>query len=105
LVWQAITKQVNDPGSESEWISVADTPRESLAAFPWSLTGGGASQLQELLERSRETISNYSATIGITSFTLEDDVFIVPRSCARRRSFDPQLVRPMVIGDALRDWH
>src|SRR5690606_14255649 len=49
-VWKAITAQINDPGSESEWISVADTPRNNLATFPWSLSGGGASALMGAIE-------------------------------------------------------
>ena len=44
-VWRAIVDQINEPGSDSEWITVTDLPRERLATHPWSLSGGGAGNL------------------------------------------------------------
>ena len=52
LMWSAIVEQVDRAGSESEWVSVADTPRESFAKHPWSIGGGGAADLREALETS-----------------------------------------------------
>ena len=41
LVWSAIIEQVDDPGSQSEFVSVADVPRDRFRTHPWrsSVTG------------------------------------------------------------------
>jgi hypothetical protein len=54
LVWSAITRQIDDPGSESEWITVTDLSRERLVAHPWSLSGGGAVDLKAALEATAD---------------------------------------------------
>lgn len=40
LVWSAIVGQVDRVGSETEWVSVAGTPRETFGKHPWSIGGG-----------------------------------------------------------------
>ena len=46
------SQQVDKPGSESEWVSVADLARDRFAKHPWSLSGGGAADLRELIDSS-----------------------------------------------------
>ena len=43
-------------------------------------------------------------SIGITCFTLEDEVFINPRRALYRQGISSKLVRRMIEGDQLRDW-
>jgi hypothetical protein len=43
-------------------------------------------------------------SIGIASFTLEDDVFLRPAEAWRRLAVPADRSRPMVIGEAIRDW-
>ena len=72
---------------------------------PWSIGGGGASELKEQLdEASQTTLSTLTDSIGITSFTLEDDIYLLPETAARRSRLNHDNVRTMVVGDALRDW-
>ena len=52
-VWTAILAQIDRLGSESDWISVTDTPRAKLARHPWSLSGGGGAALISQLDRGR----------------------------------------------------
>ncbi|WP_239334439.1 BREX-2 system adenine-specific DNA-methyltransferase PglX, partial [Frankia sp. CiP3] len=47
IVWHAIKEQISAPGSESTWVSSEDVPREIFNSYPWSLGGGGASELLE----------------------------------------------------------
>ncbi len=47
LVWSAIVDQIDEPGSESDYVSVADTDRSRFAKHPWSIGGGGAAELKE----------------------------------------------------------
>ena len=52
LVWSAIVAQIDRPGSESAFVSVADVPRARFARHPWSLGGGGAAELKELIDKA-----------------------------------------------------
>ena len=47
LVWSAIVAQIDQPGSQSEFVSVGDSPRELFHKHPWSIGGGGAAELKE----------------------------------------------------------
>lgn len=105
LVWRAIVGQVDRPGSSSDFISVSDTDRRSFHKHPWSIGGGGAAELKERIERSATSrLGDVSASIGITSFTLEDDIYLLPDHAARRHDVPITSLRPMVEGEALRDW-
>jgi hypothetical protein len=42
--------------------------------------------------------------VGITCFTLEDDVFVNPPAMFRRKGLNRESLRGMVSGDELRDW-
>ena len=103
-VWTAIVDQIDRTGSQSEFLSVADTPRTTFSKHPWSIGGGGAADLKEELEAERTTLSSVTDSIGITSFTLEDDVFVNTPGFFSRRGIKPLNLRGMVSGDELRDW-
>ncbi|MGH3223337.1 MAG: BREX-2 system adenine-specific DNA-methyltransferase PglX, partial [Streptosporangiaceae bacterium] len=104
-VWQAIVKQVDKPGSEGEWVSTTDVPRNRFAAHPWSLSGGGAKEVTELITKSEvATLISRAESIGITSFTLEDDLYLLPARAAHRHRIADRWLRPMAVGDGVRDW-
>jgi hypothetical protein len=105
LVWRAIEGQIDKPGSESEWVSVADLPRDRLARHPWSLSGGGADDVSGIINGAAAiNLASRTDSIGITSFTLEDDLYLLPLASALRVRIGRQWLRMMVVGDALRDW-
>ena len=52
LVWTAIVDQIDQPGRQSAFVSVADMPRESFQQHPWSIGGGGAAELKERARRA-----------------------------------------------------
>lgn len=104
-VWSAITAQLHSPGSESDFVSVADYNRDRFAAHPWSLGGGGAAELKELIEAaSDKRLGDIVESIGITCFTLEDDLFLLPRHAGVRAGLGDEHLRSMVVGEAIRDW-
>lgn len=103
LVWNAIVGQIDRAGSESEFVSVADTPRATFAKHPWSIGGGGASDLKEALESQRAQLSSIAAEIGITAVNGEDDLFLLG-DMAHACRVETELTRPMVTGDLIRDW-
>ncbi|MEU5877898.1 BREX-2 system adenine-specific DNA-methyltransferase PglX [Spirillospora sp. NPDC047279] len=103
LVWNAIVDQIARPGSESEWVSAADLERSMLAGHPWSLSGGGAGDLRELIEAAAiRRLGSIADSIGITAVTGEDDLFLLPTNGAARR-LGVTATRPMIVGDAVRD--
>ncbi|MGH3191654.1 MAG: BREX-2 system adenine-specific DNA-methyltransferase PglX [Streptosporangiaceae bacterium] len=105
LVWQAIVRQVDKPGSQSEWVTVADLPRDFFAKHPWSLAGGGADEvLRQINKRGACSLEKIAESVGITSFTLEDHLYLLPAAAAKRHRIPDMWVRPMVLGDGLRDW-
>ncbi|GAA0632078.1 BREX-2 system adenine-specific DNA-methyltransferase PglX [Streptomyces thermocarboxydovorans] len=104
LVWTAITEQVRRPGSESDWVSVEDASRERFAAFPWSLTGGGAGSVMAALDGGqRQSLKDVIQSTGFHDILGEDDVFGADRvpTLWRQRSVE---TRTLVTGDVLRDW-
>ena len=79
LVWSAIVAQIDQPGSQSEFVSVADSPRELFHKHPWSIGGGGAAELKEQLEQCwRHTARRVLTDSGDITTPGEDDVFNIP---------------------------
>ncbi|MFD5948645.1 BREX-2 system adenine-specific DNA-methyltransferase PglX [Streptomyces collinus] len=105
LVWSAITRQVGTPGSESDWVSSTDAERSSFAEFPWSLSGGGASEVMAALGKSRASLNDLlGRPIGFASFPGQDDVFFLSESWFRQRLGASSLKRTLITGDVVRDW-
>ena len=105
LVWLAILAQIDQVGSESDFVSVADTLRSTFSKHPWSIGGGGAADLKEQLEAGLQRLHQVIESAGITSFTLEDDVYVVPAQVLRRHRVPDSLTRDSVSGDEVRDWN
>jgi hypothetical protein len=104
LVWTAIETQVDQPGSQSEFVSVNDTPRPTFHSHPWSIGGGGAAELKEVLEEGAADVLRDVAQTAIGVVTLEDDVYSAMRMDWARASVEPWLLGGFVEGDQVRDW-
>ncbi|HPM83049.1 MAG TPA: BREX-2 system adenine-specific DNA-methyltransferase PglX, partial [Candidatus Anammoximicrobium sp.] len=105
LVWSAIIAQIDDPGSQSEFVSVGDSPRDAFHKHPWSIGGGGAAELKgQLEEGATETLSTGCVSIGFASFTGQDEAFVADRSTLLRARLPNEYIRQFVVGDAVRDW-
>lgn len=105
-VWVAITEQVRKPGSESEWVSVADLPRAAFAEYPWSLSGGGAAEsLKKINEGGNRLRSILERPIGFASFPGQDEAFFLSSAWFRSRPDASELERLVVTGDVVRDWN
>lgn len=104
-VWRAIVEQVDQVGSESTFVSVADVPRERLSIHPWSMGGGGASELRELVERAGvQKVQDVVEDIGFGVVTREDELYSMPRQTALRLDVSPSHVRTLVDGECVREW-
>lgn len=105
LVWTAIVGQIAKAGSESEWISVEDSPRERYALHPWSVGGGGANDLLELIASRAANLEQYlSQDIGFASFPGQDEVFFLGTPWVRRFEVEWPLRRDLIVGEVVRDW-
>jgi hypothetical protein len=104
LVWSAIVEQVDRAGSESEFVSVGDTPRATFAKHPWSLGGGGAGELMELIEGDQPVRLVCAVEIWAgTGRTSADEVLAADIGAFRRKGVT-DAVLPLVEGDSVRDW-
>jgi len=102
-VWLAIVHQVDLPGSQSDFISVADLPRKTFHTHPWTIVGGGASDLKQLIEQQPDHLSDSLVANGRTTVVGEDDAWILDMQSARRFLLS-SLSIPLVVGESLRDW-
>ncbi|MEU7481304.1 BREX-2 system adenine-specific DNA-methyltransferase PglX [Lentzea sp. NPDC042327] len=100
LVWTSIRKQIDQVGSESDWVSVTDLARSRLTQHPWSLSGGGADRLVSAIDKGKPRITSVVVPpIGRAARAGADDAYIRPGRWSSRPA-TPLLVR----GDIVRDW-
>jgi hypothetical protein len=105
MVWTAITTQVDSPGSESPFISVADAPRDAFSTHPWSLGGGGAAELKDMIEAScGRTLTELGCDIGVLGMTNAEEVMVMPPRCFSRHKCERHVFFPIVAGENIREW-
>jgi hypothetical protein len=104
LVWRAIVNQIDKVGSESPFISVTDTARATFAHHPWSIGGGGAADLKDLIESDKPPLKSAIQVIGVFGMTNADEAMLSTRSAFLRRGVEDGAIRPLAKGDAVRDW-
>jgi hypothetical protein len=103
-VWSSIMRQIEDPGSEGDYISVDDKDRSIYATHPWSLTGGGALELKALLEKSsKHRLAEFVDSIGFGAILGEDEAFGVPSSKVSATQI-PSPNKQLIEGELIRDW-
>jgi hypothetical protein len=108
-VWSSILAGVRAreqglAGFEDEFTSTASLERRGLREHPWSLGGGGASELKEVLDsRLKGTLIDALDSFGIVSFCGEDDAYLFP-DCSVGRIFAREFSVDWVTGDVVRDW-
>jgi len=105
LVWSAIVKQLGQPGNESEWVSVADLPWENFKEHPWNLSGSGAPNLQERIEKSLGgKLSDKVTRIGFMGMTHADEIMQMKAEQWKRSAANSHLIKPLTTGEDVRNW-
>ena len=105
LVWTAILNQIHHPNSESDYISVRDADLLSFTHHPWTLSGGGATELKGFLDQeSSQTLSECISIIGFVCMTRADDVYFAKEGDFLRRGIEKKNTVFNVEGDRVRDW-
>lgn len=104
LVWEAILSQVDHEGAQSDYVSTADTPREKFHRHPWSIGGGGAAELKEVLEEQANSIlESQVEEVGRTTHTGEDEAFYLAPSAAKTYGLLDESIA-LAVGEEVRDW-
>src|SRR5262249_26551663 len=104
LAWRAIRQGLGEPAARSPYVTVTELPRDRLARYPWSLSGGGALDLQSTIDASSDRrLRGSTSLIGFMALTREDDAYFIDPATARRRDIAAR-VRPVGEGEGVRDW-
>ncbi|WP_030293912.1 BREX-2 system adenine-specific DNA-methyltransferase PglX [Streptomyces katrae] len=105
FVWAAIVRQIDDPGSRSQWVSVNDLERRrNFGKQPWILADGGLELVEQINLDSAGKLSEVSDSIGFAAITGDDEYFVLPRPLASWIQERPVPRRIFVTGDQVRDW-
>jgi hypothetical protein len=105
LVWTAIVDQIDRAGSRSSFVSVTDMPRLAFHSHPWSIGGGGAAELKQLLDsKAVRTLESVVEAISAMCKTRQDDAYIMEDGCLARHSIPAPYRIVTVEGDRVRDW-
>ena len=103
LVWRSIVDHLDDANWEGEFITIADVARKHFATHPWSIGGGGASELKTRIEKvSTYTLGAAGSDIGFLVITGEDNCLILPQDVPARYGLTD--FRPLGDGEFVRDW-
>lgn len=104
-VWQSIVRYIGHPGHGNDFVSSADVERVVLDGHPWSLEGGGASDLMLIIEQQKKSeLGELVDAIGFGAILGEDDAFGVPRNKIHATNL-PGPTRALVEGGFVRSWH
>jgi hypothetical protein len=103
-VWSSIVDLMPNAGSENDYISVVDQDRTAFASHPWSVGGGGAAELKDLIDsNAASTFGSHCSGLGFGAITGEDDIYLLPKNDLRK-CVDSKYIRGFVEGDTVRDW-
>ncbi|MCG7962842.1 MAG: BREX-2 system adenine-specific DNA-methyltransferase PglX [Candidatus Thiodiazotropha taylori] len=104
-VWRSIVEMLEKSGSENDFISVINQERGLYGKPPWSVGGGGASELKQSLEvQANSRLGVIAESIGFASFPGADDVFVAPCQAFIRKGAPNRFVKDFVYGETVRDW-
>jgi hypothetical protein len=95
VVWSAIQDAPADEDDSSPYVSVVLLGREVLAKHPWSLAGGAAPEIQQVIEAVDHQLGSFvlpgwknkKPKLGNLTLLMQDEVYFAPpTSCVRDRS-------------------
>tara|TARA_Y100000296_G_scaffold87381_1_gene132853 strand:+ start:4640 stop:8317 length:3678 start_codon:yes stop_codon:yes gene_type:complete len=103
-VWSSIVQLLPKHNEESEYVSVVTQERSAYVQHPWSVGGGGASELKDKLDRvSHVNLGKLAKEIGRTTVVGHDDAWIFPKENAVRNGIEASTYT-FVVGENVRDW-
>jgi|694.fasta_scaffold79988_2 hypothetical protein len=105
LVWQSIVHHVDQANTQDAFTSVSDVSRATFTSHPWSIGGGGASDVMELIEENApHKLSELIDLVGVFGMTNADEVFLADKTSFLRQHVEIDFIRQLQLGDEIRDW-
>ncbi|EWT07979.1 DNA methylase [Intrasporangium chromatireducens Q5-1] len=104
LVWTQIVENIERADFDGDYVSIADLARSALSAHPWSLTGGGSSDLLDRINAGRQSLGDVVLLIGRTCHTGSDDAYFGAPGSWSRATVPASFIKPLVTGDVVRDY-
>ena len=82
-----------------------DTNREVFYKHPWTIGGGGASELKNQLDNQPKKLSELMSSAGFMAIVGDEDVYLSNNlNFWTRQNISKSLTRPLIDGAAVRDW-
>lgn len=105
LVWTEIVEHTDEPGYYGAYVTVTDLDRAILSTHPWSLSGGGASDVFAGIEAAASNRLESVLDVGVGGAIRAgaDEVFMRPRVLASEQQISPYM-RAFIVGENLRDF-
>ncbi|MEU9023339.1 BREX-2 system adenine-specific DNA-methyltransferase PglX [Actinomadura sp. NPDC048394] len=103
-VWRAIVAETANPTGQGEWAAGLKVRRDRFSSHPWNLSGGGADDLQELIEEGKAKLKNICSRIGVFGIPGADEVMIAPARSFGRAKAETPVQAALGVGDNVRDW-
>ncbi|WP_152486207.1 BREX-2 system adenine-specific DNA-methyltransferase PglX [Nocardiopsis lucentensis] len=106
LVWSAIVEQIGDPGQlVSEWVSVADFPWRDFTVHPWSLSGGGAGDVVQVIESGARGLAGcIEKPVGRAIRAGADEAYMRPSRSTYSPPGAARGLKDLAVGEVIRDW-
>jgi hypothetical protein len=105
FVWQSILRQIDVANAQDDYTSTADVPRTTFATHPWSVGGGGAADLKEVIEEKCTVLSAHvELPIGRAVRIAEEEVFMFDAVRKGQSTASPDEFRGFLTGEKIRDW-
>jgi hypothetical protein len=103
LLWRDLESNNDNPGYTDEWITVADRPRKDMTKHPWNFDPTGSGSSHELMTNTIP-LSEFTGSIGPSTITRSNEVFVQPLHLIRRLEIESSLIRIFMPGDSLRNY-
>lgn len=104
LVWQSIVQHIDLENAQDAFTSASDVSRASFTSHPWSVGGGGASDLKEMIEAKHQRLEDVVSLIGFICMTRADDVYFTDERSLIRAGLSRKNIILNIQGDTVRDW-
>ena len=104
LVWSEITTHIDAPTHNGTYITITDLPRDTLSHHPWSLSGGGAAGLMEVLDGAPGRLGPLVTRIGFFGDSHADEAFFFEQEPAGLKRSSGGTHRAGTRGELVRDW-
>jgi hypothetical protein len=104
-LWRLISEHHDRPGFANNRICVSNRTRVELAAWPWTFDVGAEPTKVHIEERGTSRLRTLlAADVGFMFIVGRNDVFMLPNHAARRLTFTQVPMKPLHVGDQVRDY-